>query len=615
MEPSSSIHTELAEALGCRANCHFCVHACEKHEGEHGEKFCGTTCSANTFGEETCLEDAGIDLEAEKPCWYPAFWKMPDHGFNNLVGEDSDQTRMMEAFDRKISDIIDRILLKRWEKSLSCQEKPRWGGYAGILAFFIFVSLLSLAAWNGSGTGMFVCFMFVAIFLHELGHLLAARIVGIPIRVFSVGIGPLIRSFSSKGGRFPTQVEIRAIPLLGSVEQYEVPKSVWNYLKELERCEKEGESPTAPLELDRSEKAEPVSKHISKMRSFIFSAGGIFVNFITAVASIWLFESASPLAPLVVPPEAGLIRPGSIAEAVGVQEGDRFVSVAGKPVKNFWDLLHPLAHVDDNGAVVPALTHIDFVVRRAGKDVSLVWQEPEIPSSKESIKSFGILPPMTWTIEASIPDALGLEPGDIILSFRAGEREVKCDEPGAHSLLDDAFAIGPVEMRILRQDREMSIKVKPWQENPDSPASPPFILELKEEIGTRKGLLYSVIKTLKIGYKTIVGIPEDFASCIIKRPSKEEQGWIFNAVKKDPWTPVLLFGFFNTLMLFLNILPIPPLDGFRLLCIAIESVIQRELSGIGLLLLELLGGLVLALWILLNLFILFRDIIFAALGW
>lgn len=95
----------LARSLGCKANCHFCDRASEDHDGEHGELFCGTVCTDGKAGDETYLEDAGIDLDAEKPCWVPDFWKVPGHDFHNMIGDDCDPTAAMQAF----KDHVERL--------------------------------------------------------------------------------------------------------------------------------------------------------------------------------------------------------------------------------------------------------------------------------------------------------------------------------------------------------------------------------------------------------------------------------------------------------------------------------------------------------------------------
>ena len=53
----------------------------------------------------------------------------------------------------------------------------------------------------------------ILITVHEWGHFMAARLTKIPVREFSIGFGPLIKSWQSK--KYETKFSIRAIPAGG----------------------------------------------------------------------------------------------------------------------------------------------------------------------------------------------------------------------------------------------------------------------------------------------------------------------------------------------------------------------------------------------------------------
>ena len=55
----------------------------------------------------------------------------------------------------------------------------------------------------------------LAIFIHELGHFLAARACGVAIREFAVGMGPKLFSWQSK--KYDTQYALRLLPIGGYV--------------------------------------------------------------------------------------------------------------------------------------------------------------------------------------------------------------------------------------------------------------------------------------------------------------------------------------------------------------------------------------------------------------
>lgn len=108
-EPKLEDIKRLASSLGCKANCLSCGCSSDDTDGDYGELFCGTVCSAGKAGDETYLEDANISLEEEKACWEPDFWKTPGSEFLDLIGDDGDPTKAYEAFWRKIDSIKDPL--------------------------------------------------------------------------------------------------------------------------------------------------------------------------------------------------------------------------------------------------------------------------------------------------------------------------------------------------------------------------------------------------------------------------------------------------------------------------------------------------------------------------
>ena len=62
-----------------------------------------------------------------------------------------------------------------------------------------------------------VIFFGLCIFIHELGHFLAARWAGVRVNTFSIGFGPAIVKWHDKRG---TQWQLACIPLGGYVSIY-----------------------------------------------------------------------------------------------------------------------------------------------------------------------------------------------------------------------------------------------------------------------------------------------------------------------------------------------------------------------------------------------------------
>ena len=70
--------------------------------------------------------------------------------------------------------------------------------------------------WNGFITVLSTVVVFVVlIFIHEFGHFIAARLCGVGINEFSIGMGPSLFSWRSK--KYGTRYGVRALPIGGYV--------------------------------------------------------------------------------------------------------------------------------------------------------------------------------------------------------------------------------------------------------------------------------------------------------------------------------------------------------------------------------------------------------------
>lgn len=143
----------------------------------------------------------------------------------------------------------------------------------------------------------------VLIFVHELGHFLAAKRAGVGVLKFSLGFGP--RVIGRKVGE--TEYLLSLIPLGG-------------YVKLL------GESPgeeLSPEEEERSFHKQPVLKRMG-----IVAAGPVF-NVLLAVA---IFTTVNMIGLPVLTAEIGNLQPDSAALEAGMKTGDRIIALDGKAV-------------------------------------------------------------------------------------------------------------------------------------------------------------------------------------------------------------------------------------------------------------------------------------------
>jgi regulator of sigma E protease len=145
------------------------------------------------------------------------------------------------------------------------------------------------------------------IFVHELGHFLAAKYFKVGVETFSLGFGPKIIKFV-RGG---TIYCVSALPLGGYVKMYgdepgkDIPESlkVQSYLH------------------------KPVGQRI------IIALAGPLMNLFFAVI---LFAGVAAIGDKAMAPEVGEIAPNSVAYEAGFRPYDHIQSVNGEPVST-WD--------------------------------------------------------------------------------------------------------------------------------------------------------------------------------------------------------------------------------------------------------------------------------------
>lgn len=158
----------------------------------------------------------------------------------------------------------------------------------------------------------------VVVFIHELGHFLAARWAGVRVDAFSIGFGPAIIKWHDKHG---TVWKIACLPLGGYVSIYG-QEDMFNRKKynELPKQKKIGHYLSVPA-----------------WKQFIIIGAGVFMNFILAwsiYSSIFMFKPRTVQLPVV-----GQVIQGSAAFKAGIKSGDTIVEINGEEITNWGELV------------------------------------------------------------------------------------------------------------------------------------------------------------------------------------------------------------------------------------------------------------------------------------
>ncbi|GHV77316.1 zinc metalloprotease [Spirochaetia bacterium] len=232
----------------------------------------------------------------------------------------------------------------------------------------------------------------VVVFIHELGHFLAARWVGIDVEAFSIGWGkPLLKK------------------KVGAVEYRLGMFPIGGY------CKMSGENEFQKAYESKANAITPVKGTFygaAPWRRIIVSFAGPFFNLLFAAlvfSIIWGigFEVNTLDNRIVLVSD---IAPGEQypADFSGLKTGDKIIDINGKPVANYHDIQELIATNPEKTLPLKALRDgeiVDLVVRPdldkssgAGKIGVYFWSEPVIKS----------------IIEGSPADIAGLQSGDRI---------------------------------------------------------------------------------------------------------------------------------------------------------------------------------------------------------
>jgi len=158
--------------------------------------------------------------------------------------------------------------------------------------------------------GLFGLLFFLLVFSHELGHYYMARLVGIRVEKFAIGMGPKLFSFT----RGPTEFKLCLLPLGGYVKMA-------------------GDDPSKSYSPNDGATDEFLGK--SPPQKLLVVLGGPVFNFIFP---IFIFAIMLPMGIPTVESVVGSLEKDFPASEAGLQSGDRILSIDQQPIKKWNEL-------------------------------------------------------------------------------------------------------------------------------------------------------------------------------------------------------------------------------------------------------------------------------------
>lgn len=398
----------------------------------------------------------------------------------------------------------------------------------------------------------FIVTLGVLVFVHELGHFLAAKLCGMRVDRFSIGFPP--RAFGKMIGE--TDYCVSWIPIGGYVKIAGMIDESFD----TEHLSK----PAEPWEY----RAKPIWQ-----RMIVISAG-VIMNILLAIAIFWGINYSNGRT-VRETTRISYVDAGSVAETSGFMAGDRILAMNGTPVVS-WDEVMNAIYFESMSEDLA----VDLL--RANETVHIVIERGSVPDPTET--GFGLTSEHSTVsinqVEPGKPaDAMGLRPGDILVSLN--------DTP-IYSTLQVTRLIGehsgqPVTVGWLRDDQQMTGSAVPGDDGKIGIAISP------RYDGPSTVLSYTLFEALPVAATQVATVSVSFVKQIWlmivgKASFVENVGGPIKIAQMATQSAGLgvttYFAFMALLSIslaVLNMLPIPALDGGHFLFLLIEGITRREL--------------------------------------
>ena len=420
--------------------------------------------------------------------------------------------------------------------------------------------------------GAFLLALGPLVIFHELGHYMVARLCGVKVLRFSVGMGRVV--WSRKFGPDQTEWALSVLPLGG-------------YVKMLDSRDPD----TVPQEHELHR--EFTRKNVWQRIAIV--AAGPLANFILAIAlmaGLFMYGVEEPAARLRAAPEASAIY------QAGVRGGDRIAAVNGAPVASWGELRWEIVRA----AVDKREARLD-VVGATGGTYSAAIPANTVGALKVDGDVLDALGMQLWRPQARIDQVIaggaaaqaGLVPGDVVMAI------------DGVALVDgialiDAIRAAPgrtLQLSVQRAGRQLTLPITPARvENAGRIQA--VVPQMPEMVRVSSDPLAAVGKGAARTWETASMTVRMIGKMVIGQASlKNVTGPITIAdvagqtAKSGLVTYLQFIAFVSISLGVMNLLPIPVLDGGHLLYYSLEVLTGRPLperildmaqrAGVGLL--------------------------------
>lgn len=472
----------------------------------------------------------------------------------------------------------------------------------------------------------FALVLIPAIIIHELGHFLAARLMGINVLEFGIGFPPRVRRLFTWR---ETEFTLNLIPLGGFVrplgEDMIGPTSEDKVKRDRVIIEHRRSGPVrivSEREMLRmrgvDEQAMLSVSEAPPLARIFFMAAGAFANFLTAMLLFFLVALIGLSLPVGGLSQVAAIPPNSIFANTPVQVGDAIERINGQRFADFAAFHDLLAAYQGE--------QIDFSLIRATDGESYaVTTKPDFAERAGYVQVLGV-------VEDSPAAKAGILPGDLVAQIAGGDIPSSGDPASLLSEAAKDFAGKLLQLTILREHdngptERLDVSLIPRIEPPEEQGRLGMLIRSQFALGDatrfanagyKKELVPQSVpdaiahslRTTAETFRLIASIPGQLLDGSLTGRDARPISIIGISIIGGEFLqrslnegPAIMLNFIALISIFLgisNLLPIPALDGGRIVFVLIEMLrgkpvdpkIEGRVHMIGISLLLLLGAVI-----------------------
>ena len=427
--------------------------------------------------------------------------------------------------------------------------------------------------------GSLVLVLSILVFVHEWGHYIIARMCGIRVEQFSIGFGKEIYGLTDKAG---TRWKFSMIPLGGFVQLFgDTDPASAGHSNKVE----DGNEVREMTEEER--KVAFFTKKVWQRALVVLAGPGINYLFAIALLAGLYVTHGQP----VSPPTAAAVMEGSSAEKYGFQPHDLVLSIDGKKIKDFSDIRREMMVALDEER--------HFVINRGGERMEITARPKKVTMTDKfgfssSIGVLGLIGAEKGILINSIKSIDGVEYEDqqkileelkkqmgttFVIGLKTeenGEQQVSNASEETTEQIDNATVIDSLIIAPLA-DKNMGLG-----QAEDIDEEVLYLANVPAEQFIPHTMMTAIQSAINESYVMTVSSLEALWQMVVGTRSATELGGIvrIGAITGETAMQgivplILLTALLSINLGFINLLPIPMLDGGHLLFYGIESIIGR----------------------------------------